>query len=231
VKFDQVLVHKSGGGWISSPLAENPYEVDLLQFINGNTTEFVPPVRLEYGKYTQVRVVVSEAWITVDEGVRVATYDVEIPSGNLKTDKNFIFDVQDPKGVDIVVDFDLSKSLKADNSTTPATYQCKPVLHLVKTLEAATIYGEISDASFTNGPIAYVTVFLGDPTNEEVYTKIEVNQEVAGVDEKFNIFWLVPGAKYCVAIDFDQSSQGAYYSECITVGVGEEIPLNGDNPV
>ena len=59
VKFDEVLVHKSGGGWISLPLAESPHIIDLLQFIDGDTTEFVPPVRLDYGKYTQVRIVIS----------------------------------------------------------------------------------------------------------------------------------------------------------------------------
>jgi hypothetical protein len=136
--------------------------------------------------------------------------------------------------VDIVVDFDLSMSLKEDNSTTPPTYQCKPVLHLVETLEAATIYGEISDASFLNNDTtAYVTVFVGDPSNEEVYTKIEVTQETSGENERFDIYWLapgyeiVPGVEYCVAIDFDQSTQGSHYSECITVGEGDVIPLKG----
>ena len=231
VRFEEIWVHKSGGGWILLPLAESPYEIDLLQFIEGNTTELVPPARLVDGKYTQVRIVVSSARIRIDAGTEVHDYDVVIPSGNLKTDKNFIFDVQSPAAVDIVVDFDLSMSLKEDNSTNPRTYQCKPVLHLVDTLEAATIYGEISDDSFLNNDTttAYVTVFVGDPGNDEVYTKIEVNQETPGVNEKFDIFWLVPGVKYCVAIDFDQSAQGAHYKECIPVEVGNVIPLNSVN--
>ena len=232
VKIDQVLVHKSGGGWKSLPLAMTPYEVDLLQFINGLTTELVPAVRLEYGKYTQVRMIISEAWITVDEGPRVATYQVEIPPGHLKTDQNFLFDVQSPAAVNIVVDFDLSMSLKENNSTTPPTYQCKPVLHLVDTFEAATIYGDISDTAFVSngGSPAYVTVFVGDPIDNEIYTKIEVKQTTAGVDESFEIFWLVPEKTYCVAVDFDQSSAGAHYSECIRVSIGEEAPLKGDPP-
>jgi hypothetical protein len=232
VRFEEIWVHKSGGGWISLPLAESPYEIDLLQFIEGNTTQLVPPARLEHGKYTQVRIVISEAKIRIDDGNEVNDYDVVIPSGNLKTDKNFIFDVdvQNPAAVDIVVDFDLSMSLKQDNSTTPPAYQCKPVLHLVDTIEAATIYGEISDASFLkNGPTAYVTVFVGDPQNEEVYTKVEVTQETPGVNELFEIFWLVPGVEYYVAIDFDQSAQGAHHHEYITVGSGDVITLNGVN--
>jgi hypothetical protein len=66
---------------------------------------------------------------------------------------------------------------------------------IVKTFEAATIYGEISDASFNNGPIAYVTVFIGDSTNKEVYTKIEFNQEVAGVDEKLKTILACAGSR------------------------------------
>jgi hypothetical protein len=139
VKFDEILVHKSGGGWISLPLAESPHVIDLLQFIDGDTTEFVPPVRLEYGKYTQMRIVISEAWITVSEGNNEIEYVVTIPSENLKTDKNFVFDVEDPTGVDIIIDFDLSMSLKVDNNTWPFTYTCKPVLHLAETRKAATI--------------------------------------------------------------------------------------------
>ena len=148
VKFDEVLVHKSGGGWISLPMAESPHVIDLLQFIDGDTTEFVPPVRLEYGKYTQVRIVISEAWITVSEGNNEIEYVVTIPSENLKTDKNFVFDVEDPTGVDIIVDFDLSMSLKVYNNTSPSTYTCKPVLHLAETRKAATIVGHINDVAF-----------------------------------------------------------------------------------
>ncbi|MGB5422874.1 MAG: DUF4382 domain-containing protein, partial [Desulfobacterales bacterium] len=176
VKFDEVLVHKSGGGWISLPMADSPHVVDLLQFIDGDTTEFVPPVRLEYGKYTQVRIVISEAWITVSEGNNEIEYEVTIPSENLKTDKNFVFDVEDPTGVDIIVDFDLSMSLKADNNTSPSTYSCKPVLHLAETRKAATIVGRINDADFGDEDYATVTVFVRDSNNSsyEEYTKIMV---------------------------------------------------------
>jgi len=163
VRFEEIWVHKSGGGWISLPLVESPYEIDLLQFVEGDTTELVPPVRLEYGKYTQVRIVISSAQIRIDEGTEVHDYDVVIPSGNLKTDKNFIFDVLNPAAVDIVIDFDLSMSLKEDNSTDPSTYKCQPVFHLVKTFEASTITGHIDDLSFVGDADAIVTVSVYNP--------------------------------------------------------------------
>jgi len=231
VRFEEIWVHKSGGGWISLPLAESPYEIDLLQFIEGNITELVPPVRLEYGKYTQVRIVISSAQIRIDEGAEVHDYDVVIPSGNLKTDKNFIFDVLNPSAVDIVIDFDLSMSLKEDNSTDPSTYQCKPVFHLVKTFEASTIKGHIDDLSFVSDADAIVTVSVYNPELEE-YTKVRVPKDSTN-DVEFRIFWLAPDRKYRTVIDFDESIDGDEYSEDTPSALesGQVFTLNGDNPI
>ena len=231
VRFEEVWVHKSGGGWISLPLAESPYEIDLLQFIEGNTTELVPPVRLESGKYTQVRIVISSAQIRIDDGNEVHDYDVVIPSGNLKTDKNFIFDVRNPAAVDIVVDFDLSMSLKEDNSTDPSTYQCKPVFHLVKTFEASTIAGKIDDLSFVGDADAIVTVSVYNPELEE-YTKVRVPKDSTN-DVEFSIFWLAPDREYRTVIDFDESVDGDEYSQDTEVALesGQVFTLNGDNPI
>jgi hypothetical protein len=222
VKFDEVLVHKSGGGWISLPMAESPHVIDLLQFIDGDTTEFVPPVRLEYGKYTQMRIVISEAWITVSEGNNEIEYVVTIPSENLKTDKNFVFDVEDPTGVDIIVDFDLSMSLKVDNNTSPSTYSCKPVLHLAETRKAATIVGHINDVDFGDDDYAIVTVFVrdSDTSSYEEYTKIMVTNTASVSSEKFTIFWLVPNKEYLVEIDSVGTSNGTI--DTIDVGLLSE---------
>ena len=230
-RFEEVWVHKSGGVWISLPLAESPYEIDLLQFIEGNTTELVPPVRLESGKYTQVRIVISSAQIRIDDGNEVHDYDVVIPSGNLKTDKNFIFDVRNPAAVDIVVDFDLSMSLKEDNSTDPSTYQCKPVFHLVKTFEASTITGKIDDLSFVGDADAIVTVSVYNPELEE-YTKVRVPKDSTN-DVEFSIFWLAPDREYRTVIDFDESVDGDEYSQDTEVALesGQVFTLNGDNPI
>ena len=222
VKFDEVLVHKSGGGWISLPLAESPHIIDLLQFIDGDTTEFVPPVRLDYGKYTQVRIVISEAWITVSEGNNEIEYVVTIPSENLKTDKNFDFNVEDPTGVDIIVDFDLSMSLKVDNNTSPFKYTCKPVLHLAETRKAATIVGHINNVDFRDGDYATVTVFVRDSVASpyEEYTKVMVTNTASGNPEMFTIFWLVPNKEYLVEIDSAGTSGGTI--DRIPVGLVSE---------
>jgi hypothetical protein len=65
IELDEVSAHKSGGGWTSFPLPKTPFEIDLYQFIEGKTTQLVPPVSLPSGKYTQVRIGVISAAIRI----------------------------------------------------------------------------------------------------------------------------------------------------------------------
>lgn len=232
ITFEEVLVHKAGGGWISLPLAESPYTIDLLQFINGKTTELVPPVSLESGKYTQIRIVVSKATIGIkDEFDEVNDFEVTIPSENLKTDKNFIFDVKGGGAVDITVDFDLSKSLVVTDELGTPSYKLKPVLHIVKTLEAATIIGWIDDTSFIDSYDARVTVSVYNPEIEE-YTKIDVSQSATN-PTKFSIFWLVPYEEYKVTIDFDPDLENGsgYEKDNIYLEVGGVFELEDGNSI
>ncbi len=174
---------------------------------------------------------ISSAQIRIDEAAEVHDYDVIIPSGNLKTDKNFIFDVLNPSAVDIVIDFDLSMSLKEDNSTDPSTYQCKPIFHLVKTFEASTITGIIDDLSFVGDTDAIVTISVYNPELEE-YTKVRVPKDSTN-DVEFSIFWLAPDREYRTVIDFDESIEGDEYSQDTEVALesGQVFTLNGDNPI
>lgn len=230
VTFTEVLVHKSGGDWKSLPLVEAPYTIDLLQFYDGNTTELVPPTELEYGKYTQIRIVVSSATIRFDKDSRTEDYTVEIPSGNLKTDKNFTFDVQDPAAVDIMIDFDLSKSLVVTESSGATSYKLKPVLHIVETLKAATIHGRIDNTSFVDPHNAIVTVFADD--GQEEYTKVEVSKSDTEDPTEFSIYWLVPNEDYIVEIDFDPDIEGPEYDEdVLDLKPGEVFELNEGNPI
>jgi hypothetical protein len=168
VTFSEVWVHKSGGGWRKLELVESPYTIDLLQFQDGDTTELVPPTKLDFGKYTQVRIVVVSAKMTFeikDEWGAVIGIDdrtVEVPSGNLKTDKNFDFDVSDGSAVHIVIHFDLSMSIVASGTESEPIYKLKPVLHLFNKdlLQAATIEGRIDNSSFVDPENEKATVVV-----------------------------------------------------------------------
>ena len=236
ITFTEVMAHKSGGGWMSLPLPQSPYTIDLLYFSDGFTTELVPPVNLESGKYTQIRIVVSEAEISIDDGEKVTDYPIIVPSGNLKTDKNFTFDVVGGGALYITVDFDLSQSIVViDDESGTLSYKLKPVLHIVETFEAATIAGSIDNDSFVDSQNAIVTVSVNNPDSGEFeeYTKLEVSKSDTTPTE-FSIYWLVPDNKYKVEIDFNPDLDGPEYEEDIDafdLESGEIFKLNGNAPI
>ncbi len=217
VTIDEVSVHASGGDWVSLPLAQNPFTIDLLQFANGHTTQLVPQVALAPGHYTQIRLGVQSATIVTDTG----SFPAVIPSGNLKTAQEFEFDATG--AVDLTVDFDLSRSLTVTGSNT---YILKPVLHIVTTSEAATITGSIADNTFGAQTQATIIVTQGD----EVYTSLVVTKGPSG-PTAFSIFWLVPNQTYVVAV---QIGNITVYSETVqasSLPAGAVFQLNGGNPI
>jgi len=207
VTFSEVWVHKSGEGWKQLTLVESPYTIDLLQFCDGSSTDLVPPTMLDSGKYTQVRIVVSNAYMRF-ENDNGTTEDrtVEIPSENLKTDKNFTIDLGADSAMDIVIHFDLSMSVVVSGPASNPTYKLKPVLHLFEDpLQAATIQGSISNSSFGTSNTATVVVIA--QSNQEEFTRVEVPM-VDGVDPTpFSIYWLVPNESYTVRIDLNQDGE------------------------
>jgi hypothetical protein len=206
VEFSEVWVHKSGEGWIELDLVESPYTIDLLQFQDGNTTELVPPAILQSGKYTQVRIAVSNAMIRFDNGGTTDDRTVEIPSENLKTDKNFIVDVTEGSAVDIVIHFDLSMSVVVSGPAPDPSYKLKPVLHLFEDpLQAATIEGGIDNSSFDALEDKATIVVIAE-SNGEDYTRVEISQSTTTDPTEYSIFWIVPNQEYTVQIDINQDS-------------------------
>ena len=191
VTFDEVRAHRAGGGWISLPMAQSPHTIDLLQFVDGNSTQLVPPVQLETGKYTQIRLGITEGSLVTTE---LEEQPLEVPSENLKTNKNFDFLVDAGEAVDLMIDFDLSQSIKPKQDG----YQLKPVLHLNETRRAAQIQGSIAATTFVDSE-AEVTV----TQDGEEYTKLLVEKADDTVPTEFSIFWLVPNNGYTVRVEVD----------------------------
>lgn len=228
--IDEVLVHKSGGGgWISLPFrGDTPYRVNLMQHQNGASVQLIPPVKLDPGKYTQIRFVISNAYMVIGgnaQNIELTEGDqntdqLDIPSGILKTDRQFSFDLEDGEWLYLTVDVDLSQSIVATGQ--PDSCQFKPVLHITK--DAAMICGSIAAATFDTSEEANVTVISdknGDGNyNEnidEVYTQVlvdKVDQESSTEEvTNFCIYWLVPEKDYIVRIDVDGSE---VYSEALS---------------
>lgn len=199
VTIDEVSVHSSEGGWETLDMVRTPFTIDLLHFSDGITAEFVPPARLSSGSYTQVRLSVVSASLRFNDD-SAQEVELTIPSENLKTDKNFLFEVGPKTAVDITIDFDLSKSIVVEGPAANPSYKLKPVLHIVDTELAATIVVTvITNPLFVDK--AWVTVLskdtAGDYTQE--YTKVEITAD----DLPYPIYWLVPDEDYLVEIDYD----------------------------
>lgn len=225
VTIDEVLVHSSRGAWKSLPLPKSPtpFTIDLLQFTEGNTTDLVPPVLLESGKYTQIRLSITNASLRFDNGSSIEDVTVTIPSENLKTDKNFDFDVSESAAVDITIDFDLSKSIVVEGQVGSQSYLMKPVLHIVETTEAATIEGFIANSRFAGN---YVVITVVDSTGQE-YTKIQVDKDTTtgAAQTAYSIFCLVPNLAYTVKINNNPGLDDDPATEGIQDGYDETVAV------
>jgi hypothetical protein len=230
ITFEEVLVHKSGGGWISLPLPEEPFTINLLAFYDGTTTELVTPVKLNTGKYTQIRFVISRAYMVVS-GVAHET-ELGVSSGALKTDKNFDFEVVTDLAVNITVDFDLSQSIVV---TGDNEYKIKPVLHINETQEAATICGSIEPLDVGEDPYdVTVTVTRNFDSDSSTYTVVTVARDSETDSAQFCIFWLaplVPNDTYTVQIEQDGAAEYTEDVSAANLGPGDTFYLNGDSDI
>lgn len=235
VEFSEVWVHKPGEGWIQLDLVEPEYTIDLLQFHDGISTDLVTPTELSAGKYTQVRIVVSEAKMIIDNGGSTEEVTLEIPSEHLKTDKNFTVDVEAGACMDIVIHFDLSMSVVTSGTAPDQIYMLKPVLHLFEApLQAAIIQGRIDAASFGASNKAAIVV-IADSNNEE-FTRLEVPKESDTGPISFNIYWLAPNESYTVQIDLNHDSETINndceeFVEGVDLGEGQVFDLNGGETI
>jgi predicted RecA/RadA family phage recombinase len=235
ITFEEVRAHTSGGGWVTLPLPRTPLSINLLAFSDGNTTDLVPPVQLDSGKYTQLRFEVSRAYMVINGGTAVEI-DLDVPSGFLRIDKNFTFDVPSGEAVDLTVDFDLSQSIVVTGSSE---YKLQPVLHLVETQQGATIHGKIDQATFGSSTEAVVTVIWDQDASrtetpgDEEYTRVTVAKASGANPTEFSIFWLVPGEDYIVEIDFNGADppERTFQVEARDLSQGSTYELNTGNAI
>jgi hypothetical protein len=195
--IEEVLVHQTGGGWISLMMPENPFEINLLAFYDGMKTQLVPPSPIPAGDITQIRMVISSAYMVFynDPGADVIEpIDLDVPSGKLRTDKKCGLWMGEGDALRITIHFDLSQSVVKSGDV----YKLKPVIHLFdNNLDSAyTICGNITTESFLDPPEQVVATvnYVGPDTDGEIpYTKVWITKDEE--DEfrtYFCVYWLVP---------------------------------------
>ena len=231
IVFESVSVHTSGGGWVSLDLPKTPFEINLLAFCDGLTTEFATPTRIPAGHITQIRFEISDAWMVFygepPDKDKVTKIGLDVPSGKLRTDKQIDWTLPNGGSMSLTVHFDLSQSIVQ----AAGEYKLKPVLHLFNNdpVEAATVCGAITQESFVPDPdvvpdgFKNVDVFVdfewfeSGVTKSQPYTHVTLSRD-PDTDTDFCIYWLVPlqsGESYSILIDngFESYSEVVQYPD------------------
>jgi hypothetical protein len=152
VIFTEVTVHPGSGsegdeedvgtGWItvmSDTLPEADRTFDLLELVGG-VRALIGDVELQAGHYTQLRIIIESATVTIAG----QTHPVTVPSGaqsGLKLTGGW--DVDPGVVTSLTLDFDVDRSL---TETPPGSgnFKLKPTIRVVQTLLSGTISGTVS---------------------------------------------------------------------------------------
>ena len=108
----------SSAGWIVLVNDSQTFDLILLQ----NLTDILAKVNLSVGIYSQIRLIVEKALITID-GVE---YDLKIPSKKVKIVSNFI--IFEDETNTLLLDFDVHKSVHRAGKDK---YILKPTIKLI----------------------------------------------------------------------------------------------------
>ncbi len=147
VSFEGVSIHRSeGDGWETLPMANSPRVCDLKKL--QGPTDILGVAELPAGHYTQIRLTVAKATIYFGSGPSTGdacsavapaggtSYPVDIPSGQVKLNRQFTLDAG--SDMTMVLDFDGDKSIQQKgggngngNSNKTPSYSMKPVIGIV----------------------------------------------------------------------------------------------------
>ncbi|KYK21895.1 hypothetical protein AYK21_04245 [Thermoplasmatales archaeon SG8-52-2] len=124
VTISEVKVHYEGyngtnGSWITVVNESQTFDLIQLQ----NATEFLGDITLDAGWYTQIRLFVESALVTIDG----EQYDLEIPSKNVKLITPWL--VQDNETLTLILDFDVHKSVHETGSNK---YIMRPTIKVIQ---------------------------------------------------------------------------------------------------
>jgi len=126
VTISQIKVHYAGindtnitGEWINIVNETQTFDLIALQ----DVTDFLGQANLSAGWYTQIRLNVDQALVTVDD----VQYDMEIPSKTIKLIKPW--EIKNNETLILTLDFDVQKSV---HKTGNDKYMFKPTIKIIQ---------------------------------------------------------------------------------------------------
>ena len=165
VNIDKIEIRKqssdsTGAEFIT--LSEEPMEIDLLTLSNG-ITEQLASVDLEPGEYDMIRMHVVDSKVILKDN---SEFSLKVPSGSSSGLKVMIdpsISVGSGETVDVLLDFDVSKSFVAKGNWKGGNlngFNFKPVVRCVLLGMAGRIEGTVTDTAGTALEKAAINVWM-----------------------------------------------------------------------
>ena len=153
--IDAVEVHVKGAGFHTLAVAESSSVLNLLTLQNGVTALLVE-AEVPTGELDQIRLIVREAGVTLDDG---RTFDLDVPSGTSSGLKLFVDPAIEVVGgitTDLLLDVDVSSSFRpvpasARRAADVDHFQFHPVLRVANLSTTGSLSGLVSSDAGTAG--------------------------------------------------------------------------------
>jgi hypothetical protein len=110
-------------GWFTIVNESQTFDLIALQ----NVTDVLGEKNLSAGKYTQIRLTVEKAEITVNNSGELEIHDLKIPSGKVKLTKGFW--IYENETTTLTLDFDIHESVHKTGSNK---YMMKPTIKIIQ---------------------------------------------------------------------------------------------------
>ena len=198
VNIDKIEIRKqssdsTGAEFIT--LSEEPMEIDLLTLSNG-ITEQLASVDLEPGEYDMIRMHVVDSKVILKDN---SEFSLKVPSGSSSGLKVMIdpsISVGSGETVDVLLDFDVSKSFVAKGNWKGGNlngFNFKPVVRCVLLGMAGRIEGTVTDTAGTALEKAAINVWM--PAEETAEDSL-ITSTFTDSDGKYKVIGILSGTYY-----------------------------------
>lgn len=226
VTIDKIEIRKQASDTSNSEfinLTEDPILVDLLSLSNG-LTEQLASVDLDPGTYDMMRLYVSDSKVILKDNTE---FDLKIPSGSssgLKVKIEPSIEVSSGQTIDVLLDFDVSKSFVAKGNWKGGNligFNFKPVVRGILLGMAGRIEGTVTDTTGVGLENASVKVWL--PLSEAENDSL-ITSSFTDSNGKYKIIGILSGSYY-LTTELDSFQTDTVWNVNVTQGQSSNVDI------
>jgi len=176
--FLELGIRGVGEGGPYSTITNTPQSFNLLDLRNGELAG-LGEVEIPTGTYDLVRLYISDASIVLKDG---STPAIEFPSGVAKVFISPGLPIVAGLSTEFLLDFDISRSFKAQGGTPPTGFKFSPVVRGENKATTGGVIGTVSDASQVALPNVEVWIEHQDTVVTTAYTDATGFYGIIGLD-------------------------------------------------